>query len=1344
MKRMNRLLPVLAPIALATLATGCNDTGPYARAYPITDRRQIIGGESALADLGDLVLENDQIRIGIPKRGNSVGPGVFGGSLIDADLQRPQPAYRAGRGLDQFTELFPVGNLSIASVCEADETKHESFCALPEGADEPRVEVLCDGLRPCTVCSGPDCAIDLREPSNADYADADDPDAAGPGAPSEQAAVVRVEAQSGNYLEALQLVDLANVKSNFIIRNDFILEPGARYARIRTLLTETRPDGTVRNPDGTAIALPALDDVKPLFGLLLGSAMFPTELPDLDPGITGGDFLFFGDRMHLFAPGVGFDVYRNIRNKFATGQDPLNNPVAADFLVGVGEHVSYAIGSPDPGGKYLLPILSGAVTAGFSHGANCSTQPCLGTPDQCRFVQDCTQARSFFFERLFAVGEGDVASAAAPIYAVRGDPTGELSGRVVDARDGRPISHADVFAYAVPETMEDCAPGGKPDAAYRGGPEGFVEQCLLARHFEGAISHMRTDKAADDLPAGAYRGVLPAGRYYLLAKTVDRPVSQVVAVTIYQQQKSKATLALSPPGKIRFEIRDGSNQRIPAKLIIGQCMPNCSGRFEAVCERDEDCPSGKCEEIASQGVSRCLVDNCPSDRACDLSRMRCVSRGSCASDSDCEPVESCVAGRCICAPSLERQAALGESAFPPGIGRYEYAPEGKGTIAIEPGHYEVWASRGFEYSVDKAQVQLMPGRTEEVALRLKRVVDTGGWVSADFHVHGQNSYDAVVKHRDRVACFAGEGVDMLSTSDHDYITDLEPYVREMGLEKWLATQVGLELTTVEIGHWLAFPLRYEEYSGGERVREQGAVDWTGKPPEQLHAEMRALGRFGPDDTVVVSAHPRDYFFGYFYQFGMSGYDPSKVEGTLFEYSDFFKNPLADPELYSGTFDALELFNSKRYEMVRTPTAGEIRDYTQARAMIQHTSKLGAMPEVIERQLIELDRDFIKDILRRTPAEQDAVWDSDGQGGCDTMSFCTADTDCEQGDGEICDPLSMACVKPCSSDADCNGAACLDGRCDPGWTPAGMPCTSYDGVVDDWFRLLDYGVVRTGLGNSDSHKLFTQTEGGLPRNFVRLDDTEGARGIDQRALARAVKQGRVVCSYGPFVELWAGEAEVGDTYSPASSSSSIPLRIRVQSPEWFDVDRVEVYRSGRLVHVFTHRGDELDADSQVDVSGLGLPNRRVVNLDARIEEPVPERDAWYVAIAMGLDGRDLSPVYTEHPYLKLQIGDILSRAFGSVPIMAALSFGSTSIPRVFRVYPYAVTNPVFVDIDGGGYDAPHPAPDWEDGAPAYTSQGAPLRSPESGPLAPPTDAREWKLRQLRYFMGLLARRAGHEF
>jgi Carboxypeptidase regulatory-like domain len=92
--------------ALAALAIGCagNDS-PRATADRVSAARQLVGGPKALGQIGDYVLENDQIRVIVHGPGPGRGSTLYGGSIIDADLQRPEG--NAGRGNDQLGEVLP-------------------------------------------------------------------------------------------------------------------------------------------------------------------------------------------------------------------------------------------------------------------------------------------------------------------------------------------------------------------------------------------------------------------------------------------------------------------------------------------------------------------------------------------------------------------------------------------------------------------------------------------------------------------------------------------------------------------------------------------------------------------------------------------------------------------------------------------------------------------------------------------------------------------------------------------------------------------------------------------------------------------------------------------------------------------------------------------------------------------------------------------------------------------------------------------------------------------------------------------------------------------------------------
>jgi hypothetical protein len=129
------------PLLLLLLAAGClsRGSGDEARAYRITEKSQTVGGPAAIADVGDYILENGAIRVAILKEGNSPGPGMFGGSLVDLDRARHDGTHRSGKGMDAFAELMPMVNLMVPGYRD-DPARRSHF-------DTLTVEVLAEGDR---------------------------------------------------------------------------------------------------------------------------------------------------------------------------------------------------------------------------------------------------------------------------------------------------------------------------------------------------------------------------------------------------------------------------------------------------------------------------------------------------------------------------------------------------------------------------------------------------------------------------------------------------------------------------------------------------------------------------------------------------------------------------------------------------------------------------------------------------------------------------------------------------------------------------------------------------------------------------------------------------------------------------------------------------------------------------------------------------------------------------------------------------------------------------------------------------------------------------------------------
>lgn len=193
---------------------------------------------------------------------------------------------------------------------------------------------------------------------------------------------------------------------------------------------------------------------------------------------------------------------------------------------------------------------------------------------------------------------------------------------------------------------------------------------------------------------------------------------------------------------------------------------------------------------------------------------------------------------------------------------------GQVSLPVEPGSYQLFVSRGTEYSAFEQPLTITAGATTNVAAQIALVIDTPGFVSSDFHVHGINSADSRVNHTERIQQFAGEGVDNLVMTDHHAHTDLDPEITALGFASFLGSTIGEEVTTWDSGHYIAYPMTVDPSrpSGG-------SSDWGRAAPVgedfveygsyiATPAETDAIILGNPNataDTVVQIAHIDSHF-----------------------------------------------------------------------------------------------------------------------------------------------------------------------------------------------------------------------------------------------------------------------------------------------------------------------------------------------------------------------------------------------------------------------------------------------------------------------------------------------------
>jgi hypothetical protein len=208
-------------------------------------------------------------------------------------------------------------------------------------------------------------------------------------------------------------------------------------------------------------------------------------------------------------------------------------------------------------------------------------------------------------------------------------------------------------------------------------------------------------------------------------------------------------------------------------------------------------------------------------------------------------------------------------------------------------------------------------------------------------------------------------------------------------------------------------------------------------------------------------------------------------------------------------------------------------------------------------------------------------------------------------------------------------------------------------VFNWLQLLNQGFRIYGVVNTDSHYNFHGS--GFLRNWIQSTTDDPAK-IDHMDMVHAAQQGRVVMSNGPFLEVLAQEVGRSNSVVPGqdlnAASGKIALKIRVQCPNWLDVNRLFVLVNGR-----PHALHDYSREKHPDAFRSGVVKfERTVDIDLK-------GDAHLIVVT-GQTGGNLQSVYGK-------------------------TYDANGQPT-------AISNPIFVDIDGNGFqpnldtlDAPLP-------------------------------------------------------
>lgn len=1176
--------PLLCAAAALSLLGACREPASGGlRAFRASDRAQLFGGPRALGDVGDYVLMNDKIRVVIQNAGFSRGFGVYGGGLIDADMRRPD---EEGRGVSQSLG----GHDIFAELFPA-------FFFQAVACD--RVDVISDGTRAYDKDYGP---------MHVHY--------------DEGTAVIRASGQGGEFLTMLRLLD--SIFLNFLVpaglqsddpdndpallklgvllmlgfedfakeiaslvnvnaryEVDYVLRPGDRHVEIRSRMIN-------RTQEPLPIPSPLL--MNPAFRERLGNIDFTGMRVPI------GTVMLYGQLNNIWLPGAGFDLRHPFERSFQRGLPlPAFNGVVAEFIASssyrLKDRVSYGLVAGPSENNFVYRNVDLYRNGGkfVDSWTPIDTSSLLVPFTAISFIGVFGESVAGtippggYVEQVqhFIVGDGDVASIVDEMARMRGTSTGRYEGIMVDTATGQPTAEGQVVIYQ--ELTVTAEDFASTDDYLDAGLR------LCASSSPNNLCRPYSQDYPDD--DGNLFGDLPEGRYAYRVQAQGRRLGPWVPFEIVAGRRTAIAPVLPRSAWLQVYVADEDGVPLPAKVsLVGQYA-----------------------EPLSSAVRR-------SGGVFDLQTGEAYRYSDMLDDR------------------VEGQRGFIEAAgYTDG--------EGQALLVVRPGDYVAVFSRGFEYDLARVPVHVEEGSLALASAKLTRVVDTGGWMSLDSHLHAIGSIDSAMEIDERVKSIAAEGVEIAIATDHNYVSDWSPAVDDLGLRRWLTSIVGLEFTTLESGHFNAYPLRYQI-----APVTHGSLDWFARPPDDMFAALRQLGSLEPAATLVQLNHPRDTMQGYLNQYRLSSLTGDPLSPGMAQRFAGANGPAFFDDdgrsTMSLAFDVMELLNSK----------------------LGHQIHNFRVPD-----------DWPPSCYEPLPPDFDPKTDVDP---------CNLDGKILRPTG-VKEALVPGTVLTTVSESAAPGASGLDN------VEAVFP-----GVVDDWFHLLNRGHRFTGVASSDSHG-GVGAEAGSPRTMVALGKDEPF-GLDPRELVEAFQSRHAATlSNGPFLTFTVAEGIAVPGGVPigaelAAPSGRVTINYVLSAPPWVSLSRLQLYVNGRL------RGDKtVLIDPARDLSGMVAESSgpAVGRIDIALE-----RDSWIVLEAVG--EQPMFPVVTgtEEPYLLVAdaVGALAAPlGLGGTTNIAVVVVGNEQ--------PYAITNPVWVRLGSDAWQPPGVVPFAEQNEPSQDPHVGVLRT-----------------------------------
>lgn len=196
------------------------------------------------------------------------------------------------------------------------------------------------------------------------------------------------------------------------------------------------------------------------------------------------------------------------------------------------------------------------------------------------------------------------------------------------------------------------------------------------------------------------------------------------------------------------------------------------------------------------------------------------------------------------------------------------------------------------------------------------------------------------------------------------------------------------------------------------------------------------------------------------------------------------------------------------------------------------------------------------------------------------------------------------------------------------------------AIMDWLHLINRDLYFPIIGTSDSHTI-ARGEPGYSRTYIYYNG-EKAENLNVDALLEALKKGHSFLSNGPIVDYTINQTHIpGDSFTAKDGKAAV--RIQVQCTPWVSISEV----------------------------------RLIINGERKIILPVTADSESIIQFS-----EEIGLILTEDSYIAVEV-------LGKQSLFPVLQARSSSGLLENATLPYALTNPIFIDVDGNGqFDAPN--------------------------------------------------------